>query len=73
MFSGGGDFEFVPIAIEESSVLAPLPSLSLVGGYKMADNVYVEGRVGWLSLTYDKYEGDLLSLRLAAEWRVVFR
>lgn len=65
----GGEVEFVPVAFDESSFLAPLPNLSLVGGYRVAENVYVEGRAGWLSLSYDNYEGDLLSLRFSAEWR----
>ena len=66
---GGGSVEFFPLAFEEASVLAPMPNVSLVGGYTFADKVYLEGRVGWFSMSYDKYNGDLLSLRLSAEWR----
>lgn len=66
---GGGDVEFVPVAFEETSFLAPLPNLSLVGGYKVTDSLYVEGRAGWFSLSYDNYDGDLLTLRFSAEWR----
>ena len=66
---GGGDFEFFPLAVEEAAVLAPMPNVSLVGGYAFGDKVYIEGRAGWFSLSYDKYKGDLLSLRVSAEWR----
>ncbi|MGI9259944.1 MAG: hypothetical protein ACR2QQ_14000 [Gammaproteobacteria bacterium] len=66
---GGGDFEFVPVEFEEASVLAPLPNLALAGGYRIGRNVYFDGRVGWFSLNYDNYEGDLYSFRGGVEWR----
>ena len=71
VFASVGDdrVEFFPLAFEEASVLAPMPNISLLGGYTFADKVYLEGRVGWFSMSYDNYDGDLLSLRLSAEWR----
>ncbi len=65
---GGGE-DFVPVVFKDSDFFAPLPNLSLVGGHQIAEKVYLEGRAGWLSLSYDDYKGDLLSLRLSAEWR----
>ena len=67
--SAEGREEFVPIIFKDSDFFAPLPNLSLVGGHQIAEKVYLEGRAGWLSLSYDEYKGDLLSLRLTAEWR----
>jgi len=67
--AGNGGVDLIPIGFEQADVLAPLPNLSLVGGYKLGETVYVEGRAGWLSLTYDDYEGELFSFRSSVEWR----
>ena len=66
---GGGGRDLILVGQEEASVLAPLPNLSLGGGYRLAENVYVDARFGWLSLSYDKYDGRLFSARSALEWR----
>lgn len=63
---GGRGFE---IAAEEASVLAPLPNLSLVGGIMLSDRLYLSGHAGYFELSYDKYDGQLFSLRGALEWR----
>ncbi len=63
----GGDL--VEVGREETSELAPLPNLSLGGGYRLAENVFADARIGWLSLSYDRYEGRLFSARSAVEWR----
>lgn len=67
----GGASGSDPILVgrEEASVLAPLPNLSLGGGYRIAEKVYVDATVGWLSLSYDRYDGRLFSARGAVEWR----
>ncbi|MGI9247602.1 MAG: hypothetical protein ACR2QI_01230 [Woeseiaceae bacterium] len=67
----GGEDEsgLIPIGTEEASALAPLPSLSLIGGYKLAEDVYLEARAGYLSLSYDRYDGSLLSVLGSVEWR----
>ncbi len=65
--ASGGDL--IPVGREEASVLAPLPNLSLGGGYRLAENVYFDAGLGWLSLSYDRYEGNLFSARGAVEWR----
>jgi hypothetical protein len=66
----GGGTEF---ALETASVLAPLPNVSLGGGYRLADQLYLSARFGYLSLSYDKYDGRLFSARGAVEWRPVKR
>ncbi len=50
-------------------MLAPLPNITLAGGYRIAEKVYLKGNAGWLSLTYGDYEGDLWSFRGSVEWR----
>ncbi|MEJ2088514.1 MAG: hypothetical protein P8Y69_08595, partial [Gammaproteobacteria bacterium] len=65
----GGAGGTVEVRREDASVLAPLPNVSLGGGYLLADRVYISGRLGSFSLSYDKYDGRLFSARGAVEWR----
>jgi hypothetical protein len=65
--NGSGDF--VEVDSDANSVLAPLPNVSLSGGYLIADKVYLSGSLGFFSLEYDKYDGSLFSARAAVEWR----
>lgn len=69
--TGGGVIgdDLIEVGREGASELAPLPNLSLGGGYRLADNVYFDAGLGWLSLSYDRYEGRLFSARGAIEWR----
>ena len=67
--SGPGRNDLILIGDEEASALAPMPNLSLSGGYKIAEEVYVEARAGYLSLSYDRYDGSLLSVLGSVEWR----
>ena len=66
---GEVDSGLITIGDEEASALAPLPNLSLIGGYKLAEDVYLEARAGYLSLSYDRYDGSLLSALASIEWR----
>jgi hypothetical protein len=65
----GGEGGVVEVGQESNSLLAPLPNLSLAGGYQFGDQLYVSGSIGFLSLSYDKYDGELFSARGAVEWR----
>ena len=67
--SVGDDEGFVEIGREATSVLAPLPNLSLSGGYLIGDQVYLNGSLGFFSLKYDDYDGSLFSARASVEWR----
>jgi hypothetical protein len=67
--SAGGEGDFVVVNADAASVLAPLPNLSVSGGYLIADKVYLHGSIGFFSLKYDKYDGNLFSARAALEWR----
>jgi len=64
-----GDSGFVTLGDEASSLLAPLPNLSLSGGFMIGDRVYLNGSLAYMSLSYDKYDGRLFSARGAVEWR----
>ena len=66
---GAGGSDLIVVGREEASELAPLPNLSLGGGYRLAEKVYLDGGISWLSLSYDRYEGRLFAARGAVEWR----
>ena len=65
----GGIGGVVEVTSETASVLAPLPNVSLVGGVMLGEKVYLSGHMGFLSLSIDKYDGELFSVRGALEWR----
>ncbi|HKL54353.1 MAG TPA: hypothetical protein VJ902_10360 [Wenzhouxiangellaceae bacterium] len=50
-------------------VLAPLPTLSITGSYRLLDKVRLSADVGYLSLNIDKYDGGIFSARTQIEWR----
>ncbi len=59
----------IEVRSEQASVLAPLPNLSLAGGHKITEQLYLSGQLGYMSLSYDKYDGELFSARGQVEWR----
>jgi hypothetical protein len=59
----------VPFASESTSATAPLPNLRLYGGYAFNSDWAVEAGLGYFSLSYDKYDGQLLTATAAVEWR----
>jgi hypothetical protein len=61
---GGTEFR-----TKQASVLAPLPNVTLTGGAMLGESVYIGATLGWFSLSYDKYDGELLSVRASIEWR----
>jgi len=50
-------------------ILAPLPTLSLAGDYRLSDDVHLSADIGYLSLSVDKYDGGIFSVRTQVEWR----
>ena len=66
---GEGGEDLILVGREEADELAPLPNLSVGGGYRLAESVYFDARFGWLSLSYDRYDGRLFSARSSVEWR----
>lgn len=67
--SVGDEGDFIEVDSDSTSVLAPLPNLSLIGGYQIGDSVYLQASLGLLSLKYKEYDGTLFSARGAVEWR----
>ncbi len=67
--SVGDEEGYVPVDGDANSLVAPLPNLSLSGGYLIGEKVYLHGSLGYFSLEYDKYDGTLFSARGAVEWR----
>lgn len=54
---------------ESETLLAPLPNVMLYGTYAFNNKWAVNGRVGWLSMNYDEYSGELLRANTSLEYR----
>lgn len=69
--SGAGfvDGVAVPFASETADATAPLPNIRLYGGYALSPKWAIEAGLGYFSLAYDKYDGQLLTANAALEWR----
>lgn len=57
----------------KSDELAPLPNIMLSGRFLITDSLMLVGDIGWFELTYDDYDGELVSARLKMEWRAFKR
>ena len=55
---------------EAKDQLVPLPTLGLYGSYQINDQWILRGRVDWLSLEYENYNGSLTNWVAAVDWRV---
>lgn len=64
----GGDPAIVFDEANED-VLAPVPNLLAYGGYAFSPRLALQGGLGWLSLSYGKYDGRLLTLSGSLEYR----
>ena len=56
-----------------STVLAPLPNLRTYGTWAITPKWEVSGDLGWLSITYDDYDGDYLFFQVMTEYRITER
>jgi hypothetical protein len=54
---------------EKRDTLVPLPTVGLYGTYKMSDQISLRGRVDFLSLKYDEYDGRLMNWMASIDWR----
>lgn len=63
----GGTFQEV-VEPGGRSVLAPLPNLALTASHAFSDELRLIGYAGVFSLSVDKYDGSLVSTRVALEW-----
>jgi len=57
------------VGTDTGDLTAPLPSVNLVGGVMIGENVYLSATIGQSALEYDRYDGEVISFRAAAEWR----
>ena len=55
---------------EAHDALVPLPTVGLYGSYLVAPQVILRGRVDFLSLKYQDYDGRLLNWMGAVDWRL---
>lgn len=58
-------------AKEGAEILAPLPNVMAYGTYAFNQKWAVNGRVGWFSMNYEEYEGDLLRANASIEYRPI--
>ncbi len=65
----GGSGGTVVIGTETGDITAPLPNVNLIAGMMIGENVYLNVSVGYFTLEYDNYDGEVISFRAAAEWR----
>jgi len=54
---------------EQRDQLVPLPTVGLYGSYMLSDRWVLRGRVDYLTLNYQGYDGSLKNLLLALDWR----
>ena len=54
---------------EAHDVLVPLPTLGLYGTYMVTPQLALRGRVDYLSLNYEDYDGRLVNWMAAVDWR----
>ena len=60
----------VPLGEETEDFLAPLPNLYFFASRAISDNFLLRLTGGWMSLTYDEYDGNLLFVRGTLEYRL---
>ena len=65
----GGTAGGTEVRSDRADFLAPLPNFSVVGEYALTDSIMVIATAGYFSLSIDKYDGELVSLRGGVEWR----
>jgi len=54
---------------ETAAVTAPLPNISIRGGHRFGESVYVGATLGYFSLDTGDIDGELTSFRAQVEWR----
>ncbi len=67
---GAGGREVGAGQTARGSLLAPLPNLRATGFYAFNDKWAVQGTLGWLSLSYDDYDGDFSYLHLRTQYDI---
>ena len=65
----GSDPNGLGFKTEAGHTLVPLPTLGLYGSYQVTDSLRLRGRVDFLSLKYQGYDGSLVNWLAALDWR----
>lgn len=65
--AGGGG---VQTEVRRRDVLAPLPTLGAFGVWKVAPRLEINGRVDYLSLKIDDYDGRLVNAQIGANYSI---
>ncbi len=60
----------VSIGQETEDILAPLPNLYLFASRAIKENILLHLNGGWMSLSYDDYDGDLFFVRALLDYRI---
>jgi hypothetical protein len=55
---------------EEDDFLAPLPNAAVYGAYAFTPKLLGQLKGGWISLSYDEYDGELLALHAQLAYRL---
>ncbi len=66
---GSGALGGVAFQSEERDPVVPLPTLGLYGTFLFADQWGLSGRADYLRLSDDRYDGSLINLLAAIDWR----
>lgn len=71
---GGGSDNLIEEGTRSSTdLLAPLPNVRAYGAYLLSPRWNTQAAVGWLSVTYDDYDGDYLYFNWQLEYRFTDR
>ncbi len=54
----------------QEDLLAPLPNIYFGGKYALSPKWLVRGRLGWLSLSYEDWDGDIFAVGVQLEYSV---
>jgi hypothetical protein len=60
----------IPLGEETEDFLAPLPNLYFFASHALRENILLHLTGGWMSLSYDDYEGDMFFVRALADYRI---
>jgi hypothetical protein len=64
-----GDLE-VDKVNDKTQLFAPLPNVRFYGFYALSSKWHISATAGWLSLTYDSWEGDYSYMNVRTEYKV---
>ena len=57
----------------EEEFITPVPNLRLIGIYALGTKISLQASAGWLSMSYEDWDGDFLYIRGLLEYRLTDR